>query len=487
MNYKIMLRVCSLVLFIEIGCMVPSLLISLYTQDQMALIGFLGAMLIAGALGVVMYGISDHCRMNFYAREGMLVTALVWVLISVIGSIPYYLSGRIPDVVNALFEGISGLTTTGATILEDVESLGKGLLFWRSFSQWIGGMGVLVFFLAIIPSSQKGEGYSLHLLRAELPGPSVNKMVPRMRDTATALYKIYVLMTLVNFILLLLSKMDLFDAACIAFSTAGTGGFSVRNTGLEDYTPMAQWVTTIFMFLFGINFSLYYMAFRKKIKEALRGEELKFYVFMMLGAIVLISANLVRSDGHGTVSKILRDACFQVVSIVTTTGYCSVNYDLWPDFSKAVLLCLMFVGACAGSTGGGIKIARIMILYKAAKRNLHNVFHPEEVRTIKIDDSRVSERTIQQVQGYLSIYVFILIVSFLLVSSDLTSYTITTNFTAVVASLSNIGPGFDTVGPLANFAAYNDVSKLVLCVDMLLGRLEIYPILTMLAYSTYKK
>jgi trk system potassium uptake protein len=486
MNYKVMMHVCSWILVIEMVCMVPSLLVSVLTFDQRAVIGFLGAMAIAGVLATVLFLLSDHHRINFYAKEGMLVTAFCWILLSVIGSLPYYISGRIPDIVNALFEGFSAMSTTGATILSDAEVLGKGLLFWRSFSQWIGGMGVLLFFLAIIPSSRKGEGYALHLLRAELPGPSVNKMVPRMRDMATVLYKIYVLMTAADIILLLIAGTDVFDAFCIGFSTAGTGGFCVRNTGLEEYTPMAQWITVIFMFLFGINFSLYYLIRQRRLRDAIKGEELRLYMIIIFGSILLITYNLATHNG-GTISKILRDASFQVISIISTAGFFTVDYNNWPDFSKAVLIALMFVGACAGSTGGGIKMSRFIILYKAARRNLHNVFHPEEVRTVRIDGERVSEKTIQHVQAYLSLYVFILIISFLLVSMDATSYTITTNFSAVMSSLNNIGPGFDTVGPMSNYAAYNDMSKLVLCVDMLLGRLEIYPILTMLAYSTYKK
>lgn len=486
MNYKIMMRVCSWILVIEIGCMTPALGVAIYTGDQMAVIGFIGAMAAAGALSLLMYTGSVRRRMNFYAKEGMLVTAFAWILLSIVGALPFYLSGRIPGFVDALFEIISGFTTTGASVVSDVEGLGKGLLFWRSFSHWIGGMGVLVFFLAIIPSAHKGEGYSLHLLRAESPGPSVNKMVPRMRDTATALYRIYVVLTVINIVLLLLSGMKPFDSFCIAFGTAGTGGFAVLNSGCAEYTPMAQWITTVFMLLFGINFSVYYMMAHKRFKEAIKGEELRMYLFIVFASIAGIAANLMRSGSTHPLGKNVRDAAFQVASIITTTGFSTADFNLWPDFSQAILICLMFVGACAGSTGGGIKVSRILILFKSARRNLHNVFHPEEIRTVRIDGERVSEKTIQHVQAYLALYVFIVIVSFLLVSLDPKEFSMTTNFSAVMATFNNIGPGFDAVGPMSNFSAYGDFSKIVMCIDMLLGRLEIYPILTMLAYSTYK-
>lgn len=487
MNYKMMMRVCSWILIIEIGCMIPSLAIGIVTRDQAATIGFIVAIIAAGTIALLMYAGSDRHRLNFYAKEGMLITAFCWILLSVIGALPFFVSRRIPNFMDALFEIVSGLTTTGASVVSDVEGLGRALLFWRSFSHWIGGMGVLVFFLAIIPSSNKEKGYSLHLLRAESPGPSVNKMVPRMRDTASALYKIYVILTIVNILLLLWAKMKPFDALCIAFGTAGTGGFSVLNSGCATYTPAAQWITTIFMLLFGVNFSVYYMLAHKKIKEVLMGEELRLYLGIVLASIIGIAAVLVRTDGSGSIGKILRDSSFQVASIITTTGYSTLNYDKWPDFCQAILICLMFVGACAGSTGGGIKISRVIILFKSARRNLHNVFHPEEIRTVRVDGERVSERTIQHVQAYLAIYVFLLIASFLLISLDPLECSVTTNFSAVMATLNNIGPGLDAVGPASTFAAYNDFSKLVMCVNMLLGRLEIYPILTMLAYSTYKK
>ena len=345
MNYKIMMRVCAWILVIEIGCMTPALGVAIYTGDQMAVIGFIGAMATAGAMSLLMYAGSVRRRMNFYAKEGMLVTAFAWILLSIVGALPFYLSGRIPGFVDALFEIISGFTTTGASVVSDVEGLGKGLLFWRSYSHWIGGMGVLVFFLAIIPSAHKGEGYSLHLLRAESGALLVNKMVPRMRDTATALYRIYVVLTVINIVLLLLSGMKPFDSFCIAFGTAGTGGFAVLNSGCAEYTPMAQWITTVFMLLFGINFSVYYMMAHKRFKEAIKGEELRVYLFIVFASIAGIAANLMRSGSTHPLGKNVRDAAFQVASIITTTGFSTADFNLWPDFSQAILICLMFVGA----------------------------------------------------------------------------------------------------------------------------------------------
>ncbi len=487
MNYRLMMRVCSWILIIEIGCMAPSLVIAIVTRDPKATVGFVTAMLVAGGISLLMYIVSGRRRLNFYAKEGMVITAVCWILLSIIGAIPFFASGRIPNFVDAFFEIVSGFTTTGASVVKDVEGLGKALLFWRSFSQWIGGMGVLVFFLAIIPSAQKEKGYSLHLLRAESPGPSVNKMVPRLRDTATKLYQIYVVLTIINIVILLLVDTDPFDAFCLAFGTAGTGGFSVRNSGCADYSSATQWITTIFMFIFGVNFSVYYMVTQRKLKDALKGEELWMYSGIVFASVMFIATRLVRTDGTGSIGKILRDSAFQVSSIVTTTGYSTVDFNQWPDFSKAILLALMFVGACAGSTGGGVKVSRVLILFKSARRNLHNVFHPEEIRVVRIDRERVSEKTVQHVQAYLAIYVFILIASFLLISMDPTDFSVTTNFSAAMATFNNIGPGLEDVGPISNFAAYNSFSKLVMCIDMLLGRLEIYPILTMLAYSTYKK
>lgn len=485
MNYKIMMRVCAWILVIEIGCMTPALGVAIYTGDQMAVIGFIGAMATAGAMSLLMYAGSVRRRMNFYAKEGMLVTAFAWILLSIVGALPFYLSGRIPGFVDALFEIISGFTTTGASVVSDVEGLGKGLLFWRSYSHWIGGMGVLVFFLAIIPSAHKGEGYSLHLLRAESPGPSVNKMVPRMRDTATALYRIYVVLTVINIVLLLLSGMKPFDSFCIAFGTAGTGGFAVLNSGCAEYTPMAQWITTVFMLLFGINFSVYYMMAHKRFKEAIKGEELRVYLFIVFASIAGIAANLMRSGSTHPLGKNVRDAAFQVASIITTTGFSTADFNLWPDFSQAILICLMFVGACAGSTGGGIKTSRVIILFKNVACEIRQMIHPRTVTRVQLDGKRVDADGLKAVSTFFTSFMLLLITGSFLVSLD--GYDMATNFSAVLSSLSNIGPGMSLIGPTGNYNIFSYGSKLVLTVMMLIGRLEIFPILILFSPSTWKK
>lgn len=480
------MRILGWVLAMESVFMVPALLIALRTRDLDVVYAFFFSMLIALAISFVMWFLSRNMEKGFYAKEGLVCTGLAWLAMSLIGALPFCLSGRIPHYVDALFEIISGFTTTGASVVSDVEALGKGLLYWRSFSHWVGGMGVLVFFLAVVPATGKNDGYMLHLLRAESPGPSVTKMVPRMRDTAVILYSLYVALTILDILFLLIGKMPLFDAICIAFGTAGTGGFAVLNSGLSGYTPFAQYVTTVFMLLFGVNFSLYYILTMRRFKAAFKDEELNLYLFIVLASIILIAINVfsVTPETKG-LEPTVRHSAFQVASIITTTGYSTVDFNLWPTFSKAILLILMFCGACAGSTGGGIKVVRVLLLLKSIRRNAHQIFHFHEVRIIRMNKQRVAEQTVTNVNGYLAVYVLIVIASFLVLSADRVNYSLTTNFTAVMATFNNIGPGFDTVGAAGNFSGYSAISKLVMCLDMLLGRLEIFPILAMLAPTTY--
>ncbi len=407
---------------------------------------------------------------------------------SFLGGLPFCISGRIPNFVDAFFEIVSGFTTTGASICTDVEALGYGLLFWRSFSHWVGGMGILVFFLAIVPIAGSNNGFTLHILRAESPGPEVNKMVPRMRDSAAILYAIYCAMTVLNIVLLLVGQMPVFDAFCIAFGTAGTGGFSVLNSGCATYTPFAQWVTTIFMFLFGINFSLYYLLAVRRFKMVFHDEELRLYTGFVVLSTALITFNVMTSMPAGrTLGATIREVAFTVSSIITTTGYSMSDFDLWPSFSKTILIFLMFVGASAGSTGGGLKDIRFLLLFKSVRRNVRHIFHPNEVQVIRVNGQRVKEDTVTNVNEYLACYVLILILSVFLISADPANYDFETNFTAVMATLNNIGPGLADVGPMANFAGYSMFSKLVLSFDMLVGRLEIFPILALFSRSAYRK
>ncbi len=488
MNIKIMIRVHAWILAIEAFFMIPPLLIALAAGDTPAIWGFFGTIAIALLLASLMSYISRNAPRIFYAREGLVCTGLAWFVLSGVGCLPFILSGRIPNFFDAFFEIVSGFTTTGASVLSDVESLGKALLYWRSFSHWVGGMGVLVFFLAIIPASGRNDGYMLHILRAESPGPSVNKMVPRMRDTAVILYSIYCILTVLDIVFLLIGKLPIFDAVCIAFGTAGTGGFAVLNSGCALYSPFAQYVTTVFMLLFGINFSVYYMLLMKQIGAGLKDEELRLYLTIVAVSILIIAINVFkRTPDTGSAEETFRHSAFQVASIITTTGYSTVDFDLWPTLSKGILLCLMFVGASAGSTGGGIKVSRVLLLLKSIRRNANQIFHPHEVRIIRMNGQRVPEQTITNVHGYLAAYVMIVLFSFLVLCADKANFSLTTNFSSVMATFNNIGPGFDAVGPTSNYSAYSNLSKLIMSVDMLLGRLEIFPILALLAPSTYRK
>ncbi len=487
MNYRLILRFLSGVLAIEVLLMLPALGISLYTHDRQAAMGFVVTMLICAALILPGWFLTKKSPKGFYTREGMLTTGLVWIAMSLIGALPFYFSGRIPGYIDCLFEIVSGFSTTGASVVTDVESLGKGLLFWRSFSHWIGGMGVLVFFMAIMPARGQGNnnGYMLHLLRAESPGPSVDKTRPRMRDTAVTLYKTYLILTVADIICLLLARMPVFDAVCIAFGTAGTGGFAVLNSGCADYSMVVQGITTIFMLLFGINFGVLGLAAARKFDVLRRDEELRCYLGFILVSILLITINVAGSMPNSlSVPETIHHAAFTVASVITTTGFSTVDFTLWPAASQAILLCLMISGACAGSTGGGIKVSRVLLLFKSIQYNIHDVLRPDEVRTIRMNGKRVDERVLRLVLSYLAVYVFIMIAGFLILSFDGANYGIETNFTAVMATLNNIGPGMGAVGPMSNYAGYHAVSKLTMCALMLLGRLEIYPIIAMVSPIT---
>lgn len=489
MNYRIIFRIHAWILAFDAVFMLPALMISVFGKDMPAVRGFILAIVISLGASALLAVLSRNAERRFFAREGLVATGMAWIVLSLAGALPFYLSGRIPNYCDAFFEIVSGFTTTGASVLSDVEALGKGLLYFRSFSHWVGGMGVLVFFLAIIPAGGRNDGYMLHILRAESPGPSVNKMVPKMRQTAGYLYAMYCALTMLDVLLLLLiGRMPVFDAFCIAFGTAGTGGFCVLNSGMATYTAAAQDVTTVFMLLFGVNFGLYYLMVMRQFKTALKDEELHFYLGFVTLAVLLIFLNIWhRTPESMNVESTFRHSAFQVASIITTTGYSTVDFDLWPGLSKAILLCLMFVGASAGSTGGGIKVVRVALLGKSIRRNAHQIFHPHEVRVIRMNGQRVSEQTVTNVTSYLAAYVIIVIISFLLVAADRGNFSLTTDFSAVMATFNNIGPGFDQVGASQNFSAFSNFSKLVLSLDMLFGRLEIFPILALFSASTYRR
>ena len=481
MNFKMMGRFIGQIIAIEAVFMLPALLISLIGGETGAVQGFLCTLVIMLLLGGILLLTCRRADRLFGAREGLVCVALSWAILSLLGCLPFWFSREIPGFMDALFESVSGFTTTGSSILSNVEGLSNGLLYWRSFSHWLGGMGVLVFLLAIAPAGGGDKGFTMHLLRAESPGPDVGKLVPKMRQTALILYVIYIVMTVLNVIFLLFGKMDPLEAVCTAFGTAGTGGFGVKNDSMASYSPYIQNVCTVFMFLFGINFSCYYLLLLGQVRSIFRDEELRLYVGLA-GLTVLLIVLDVRSL-YGSLGETVRHAAFQVSSIMTTTGFATTDFDLWPSFSKGLLLMLMVVGACAGSTGGGLKCARVLLLLKSLRRNIRQSLNPRKVQVIRNNANPVNERILANTNAYLAAYVVIIIVSFLLISRD--GFSTGTNISAVLACFNNIGPGLEAVGPTCNFSAYSGFSKLVLIMDMLAGRLEIFPILALFTRSTW--
>ena len=483
MNYKMMGRFIGQIIAVEAVFMIPALLISAWHGEAGAVKGFIYTIAIMLALGGVLFLTCRRAGRIFGAREGLVCVGLSWVALSLLGCLPFWFSREIPHLMDAFFETVSGFTTTGSSILSDVESLSKGLLYWRSFSHWLGGMGVLVFLLAIAPVGGGDKGFTMHLLRAESPGPDVGKLVPKMRQTALILYLIYIVLTVVNVVFLLLGGMSLLEAVCTAFGTAGTGGFGIKNDSMASYSPYIQNVCTVFMFLFGVNFSCYYLLLLRQIGSVFTDEELRLYIGLAVLTVVLIVLDI--RDMYGSLSETIRHAAFQVSSIMTTTGFATTDFDLWPSFSKGLLLMLMVVGACAGSTGGGLKCARVLLIFKSLRRNTRQVLNPRKVQVVRNNGRTVDERILANTNAYLAAYVIIVIVSFLLISLD--GFSTGTNISAVLACFNNIGPGLEAVGPTCNFGAYSDLSKLVLILCMLAGRLEIFPILALFSRSTWKR
>ena len=483
MNYKMMGRFIGQIIAIEAMFMIPALLISACSGEFGAVKAFLWTLLIMLALGGILFAVCRNAPRIFGAREGLVCVGFGWVTLSLLGCLPFLISREIPRFIDAFFEIVSGFTTTGSSILADVESLSKGLLYWRSFSHWLGGMGVLVFLLAIVPSGGGDRGFTMHLLRAESPGPDVGKLVPKMRQTAMTLYLIYIVLTVINVLFLLAGSMDPLEAVCTAFGTAGTGGLGIKNDSMASYSPYIQNVTTVFMFLFGINFSCYYLLLLGQIRSIFKDEELRLYVGLAALTTLLIVLNI--RPLYPSLGETLRHAAFQVSSIMTTTGYATTDFDLWPSFSKGLLLMLMVVGACAGSTGGGLKCARVLLLLKSLRRNIRQALNSRKVMVVRNNQKVVDERILANTNAYLAAYVVIIIVSFLLISLD--GFSTGTNLSAVLACFNNIGPGLEAVGPTCNFSAYSDFSKLVLIMDMLAGRLEIFPILALFSRGTWTR
>ncbi|MBQ7358502.1 MAG: TrkH family potassium uptake protein [Lachnospiraceae bacterium] len=417
---------------------------------------------------------------ELYLKDGFIVVALGWIVMSLFGALPFTLSGDIPSYVDALFEAVSGFTTTGASILADVESISHASLIWRSFSHWIGGMGVFVFIMAVLPLF---GGSTMNMMKAESTGPSVDKLVPRVKNTAKILYGIYIFMTILQTVILVLLDMPLFEAMCTSFGTTGTGGFGFKNDSFASFSPAIQLTVAVFMILSGVNYSMYFLILRRKIKQAFSLEEVWWY-FGIIGVATLLIFMKIK-DLYPTLEEGLRHSIFQVGAIITSTGYATTDYNLWPPFASMCLIVLMFIGACAGSTGGGIKVSRIIILAKSIKKEISSIAHPQEVSKIRLNGHPVSHEVIRSTNVFLSIYLLLLIGTTLLISIDGQNFT--TNFTAVVATLNNTGPGLDMVGPTGNFGFFSNLSKLVLIFNMLAGRLELFPILLLLFPVSYRK
>ena len=481
MNYKMMGRFISQILFVEAFFMIPALLISLGYRESAAAQAFGITLALILAISLILFRLCKGAPSAFYAKDGLVCVSVSWIVLSLLGCLPFYLSREIPKYVDALFEIVSGFTTTGASIVTDVEALSHGIIYWRSFSHWLGGMGVLVFLLAF--TGEKGKGFTMHLLRAESPGPSVGKLVPKMRKTASILYVIYIALTFINFIFLVAGDMPVFDAVCTALGTAGTGGFGIKNDSMGSYSPYLQNVTTVFMILFGINFSCYYLLLLRQFWNVFRDEELRTYLGIIFISVALITLNI--RDLYSSWGETIRHSAFQVGSIITTTGYSSTDFDLWPSFSKTILLLLMISGGCAGSTAGGMKVARIMLLLKGLGRNIRQSISPRKVELVRNNGAPVDEKILANANAYLAAYVALFFCIFLLISLD--GFSIGTNFSAVMCTFNNIGPGFEAVGPMCNFSIYSDLSTFVLTWGMLAGRLEIFPMLVLFYKGTWNK
>ena len=465
MNFRIIAYIVGWVCnFQAIFMVLPCITALVYQEHEF--FAFLISMILCLIVGIPLTARKPKNKV-FYTKDGCVAVALSWLALCIFGSAPFVLSNSIPHPIDAFFETVSGFTTTGSSILTDVEVLPHCILMWRSFTHWIGGMGVLVFLLSLLPLA---GGYHMNLMKAESPGPSVSKLVPKVQQTAKILYSIYIGMTLLQIVLLLIGNIPLFDTLCIAFGTAGTGGFGIRNDSMGSYSTYCQIVTTIFMILFGVNFSAYYLILTKKIRQALKFEEVRYYFGIIAAAILVIGLNTMHLFQNLGVS--IQQAAFQVGSIITTTGFSSADFNQWPALSKTILVLLMFVGACAGSTGGGIKVSRILILCKAAKKEFQLYLHPNAVKKIKMDQKTITHDILRSTNIYLTLYLLIFAVSILLISLD--NFDMTTNFTAVTATLNNIGPGLEIVGPMGNFSSFSYFSKCVLVFDMLAGRLEIF-------------
>lgn len=479
MNKRRVLNVLGRIILTEALLMIPSLAVSLYYGDGDA--GYLAVTIFPAALLGLLCSRIPTPDARLTSRDGYCIVAYAWIVISLIGAVPLFLTGQFRSYWSALFEVVSGFTTTGASVLAAPERLPHGVLFWRSFTHWVGGMGVLVFVLMIIPMKNDN---SMHLIRAEVPGPTAGKLVPRMKRTSAILYGIYAAMTAVLVVLLLCGGVDLFDSLCLAFGTAGTGGFATSAAGIAGYnSPYVEVLLSVFMLLFGVNFNVYYLILLGRVKDALKSEEVRCYLGIVAAATIAITLNLLH--GLASLGLTLRQAFFQVSSIITTTGFATVDFDLWPEFSKHTLVLLMLVGACAGSTGGGLKVSRVIILVKSFFAEIRYIISPKSIQTVRLEYKTVDKATLNSTRTYAAAYLMLVSLSTLLVS--LNGYDLITNLTAVLSCINNIGPGLALVGPTANFSVYSDAAQILLSVVMLIGRLEIFPIFTIFSRSAHDR
>lgn len=469
MNKKMITYVMGRILMCEAALLLPPLVVALIYAEN-TLTSFLVTIGVTVACGLLLSLFKPKDK-TIYARDGLVIVALSWIFMSLFGALPFYLTGEIPRFIDALFETVSGFTTTGSSILLDVEAMSKSLLFWRSFTHWIGGMGVLVFVMAILPLA--GGGGNLHLMKAESPGPSVGKLVPKSNQTARILYLIYIVLTLLCVIFLLFGGMNLFESLTLSFGTAGTGGFGIVNSSIGGYSTYCQIVITVFMALFGINFNFYFLLLFKRFKDALKSSEVWTYIGIMAVSIGIIAYNI--KEQFDTIGQAIQHSAFQVSSVMTTTGYSTVDFNQWPNLSKMILLGVMCIGACAGSTGGGFKVSRVMLLIKNAGKEIRAISHPRSVKVIKFDGNAVANETLRSTIAFFIIYVFAFCISVLIVSAD--NVDMLSGITGVIATINNIGPGLNVCGPAGNFSSFSDLSKVVFIIDMLLGRLEFFPLI----------
>ena len=478
MNYSIIIYIIGMILKIEAAFMLLPAVTALIYQETSG-VAFLITIVLCLAIGFPLTR-KKPTRKAFYTKEGFVTVALSWIVLSIMGAIPFVISHSIPNPVDALFETVSGFTTTGASILSNVEALPHCMLMWRSFTHWIGGMGVLVFILSLLPLT---GGYHMNLMKAESPGPSVSKLAPKVQSTAKILYTIYFVMTVIQIVLLLIGGMPLFDTICTAFGTAGTGGFGIKNDSMASYSTYLQVVITVFMILFGVNFNAYFFIITKKFAQAFKMEEIRYYFGIIGVATLIITCNIYHI--FGSAARAFQQAAFQVGSIITTTGYATTDFNMWPEISRTILVMLMFIGACAGSTGGGFKVSRILILCKTVRKELHIFLHPNAVKKIKMDGKAIPHEVVRSTNIFFIVYVLIFASSVFLIAFD--DFDLITNFTAVAATFNNIGPGLELVGPTGNFCMFSWFSKLILTFDMLAGRLEIFPLLLLFVRDTWRK